>query len=125
MAKRLLFQERTVWSGVTGYLLTGEMARAFNVPEHQAGLLVQRVAHGSLAERLGLRGGHIPTVIGGEQLLVGGDILVAVDGIALGTRNAYDDIRRRLIGIRDRNGSLQVSVLRGGAIVNLTGNVDH
>ena len=125
MASRLLFQERTVWSGVTGYLLTGDMARAFNVPDAQAGLLVQRVAHGSLAERLGLRGGNLPAVVGGEQILVGGDIVVGVDGIAIGSRKAYEDIRKRLIEIRDRKGSLRVSVLRSGGVIALTGNIEN
>ena len=89
MARRLLFQERTVWSGVVGYLLTGDMARAFNVPESQAGLLVQRVARGSLAERIGLRGGNLPVVVAGEELLAGGDIVIGVDERGgLGTRNS-------------------------------------
>ena len=51
MARRLLLAEPAVWSGVEGYLLPGEMARVFNVPLTHTGLLVQRVAHGSPAER--------------------------------------------------------------------------
>ena len=124
-ARRLVFQERTVWSGVVGYLLTGDIARAFNVPDARAGLLVQRVAHGSLAERLGLRGGTLPALVAGEELLMGGDIVVSVDGIALGTRTAYEDVRKRLIEVRDGDGSLRVTVLRAGAIVDLTGNIEH
>jgi hypothetical protein len=41
----------------------------FNVPLTHTGLLVQRVAHGSPAERFGLRGGELPTVIAGEELV--------------------------------------------------------
>ena len=125
MARRLLFAEPTVWSGLEGYLLTGDMARVFNVPAAHAGLLVQRVARGSPAERFGLRGGDLPAVIAGEQLIVGGDIVLAVEGIALGEQNAYENIRRQMIEIRDRNGSLRLTVLRAGAIVELTGAVDH
>ena len=123
-ARRLVFQERTVWSGVVGYLLTGEIASAFNVPDRQAGLLVQRVAHGSPAERLGLRGGSLRAMVAGEELLLGGDIVVGVDGISLGTKSAYEDIRKRLIEIRNSNRSLRVSVLRAGVIIELTGNID-
>ena len=115
MARRLLFAEPTVWSGLEGYLLTGDMARAFNVPAARGGLLVQRVARGSPAERFGLRGGDLPAVIAGEQLTVGGDIVLAVEGIALGEQNAYENIRRQMIEIRDRNGSLRLTVLRAGA----------
>jgi serine protease Do len=125
MARRLLFAEPTVWSGLEGYLLTGDMARVFNVPVSHAGLLVQRVARGSPAERLGLRGGGLPAVIAGEKLIVGGDIVLAVEGIALGKQNAYENIRKRMIEIRDHSGSLRLTVLRAGVIVELTGTVNH
>jgi S1-C subfamily serine protease len=124
MARRL-FAEPTVWSGLEGYLLTEGMARVFNVPVAHAGLLVQRVAHGSPAERFGLRGGDLPAVIAGEEMIVGGDIVLAVDGVALGERDAYESIRKRMIEIRDHNGSLRLTVLRAGVIVELTATVDH
>ena len=124
MARRL-FAEPTVWSGLEGYLLTDEMARVFNVPVAHAGLLVQRVAHGSPAERFGLRGGDLPAVIAGEEMIVGGDIVLAVDGIALGGQDAYESIRKRMIEIRDHSGALRLTVLRAGAIVELTGAVDQ
>ena len=125
MARRLLFAEPTVWSGLEGYLLTEEMARVFNVPVGRAGLLVQRVAHGSPAERFGLRGGRLPAVIAGEELIVGGDIVLAIEGIALGGQNAYENIRKRMIEIRDQNGSLRLTVLRSGVSLELTGAVDQ
>ena len=124
-ARHLMIAEPTVWSGIEGYLLTGDLARAFNVPDARAGLLVQRVAQGSPAERLGLRGGNLPANFAGEELIAGGDIVLAVEGIALGAPNAYEDIRERMIEIRDRNSPLRVSVLRAGVIVDLTGNIDH
>jgi S1-C subfamily serine protease len=58
IARRLLLDEPSVWSGLDGYLLIGEAARAFNLPVgFEAGLLVQRVALGSPADQLGVRGG--------------------------------------------------------------------
>jgi S1-C subfamily serine protease len=125
MAGRLLLAEPTVWSGLEGYLLTEEMARVFNVPVGRAGLLVQRVAHGSPAERFGLRGGLLPAVISREELIVGGDIVLAVEGISLGEQNAYENIRKRMIEIREQNGSLRLTVLRSGVILELTGAVDQ
>ena len=35
---------------------------------------------GSPAEEIGLRGGTFPVVIGGEEFLLGGDVLVTVNG---------------------------------------------
>jgi serine protease Do len=123
MARRL-FAEPTVWSGLEGYLLTDEMARVFNVPVAHAGLLVERVAHGSPAERLGLRGGELPAVIAGEEMIVGGDIVLAVEGIALGEQDAYERIRKRMIDTRNHSGSLHLTLLRSGVIVELSGLVE-
>ena len=85
MARRLLFDEPSVWNGLEGYLLAGDVARAFNIPPRRTGLLVQRVAENSPAEQLGLRGGSLPARIGDEYLLLGGDVILAVDGIGLAT----------------------------------------
>ncbi|MGA0611657.1 hypothetical protein [Caldimonas sp. KR1-144] len=123
MAKRLLFDEPTVWSGLEGYLLAGELARALNVPAPGTGLLVQRVAHGSPAEMLGVRGGSVPVNVGEEQLTLGGDIILAVEGIALGEPEAYERIRRRLMDVRAAGQSLRMQVLRAGRVVELSGQV--
>ena len=123
MARRLLFEEPSVWSGFEGYLLAGDLARAFNLPAHRAGLLVQRIAHGSPAERLGLAGGSLPARVGDEFLLLGGDIILAVDGIEFGDAGAYENIRLRLIDRRKRGGDLSVTVLRAGEIIELAGAV--
>jgi len=120
MARRLLFEEPTVWSGLEGYLLTPDVAAVFNVPDQGAALLVQRAAEGSPAERLGLRGGTMPATIGQEELLLGGDIILAVEGISIGAPSAYELIRRRLIEIRASRGTVSVTVLRGGKSVVLT-----
>lgn len=44
------------------------------------GLLVVRVSPGSAAERAGLRGGNQQAYIGNEPIMVGGDLIVAIDG---------------------------------------------
>ena len=124
MARKLLFAEPTVWSGVDGYLLKGDMAQAFNVPG-RAGLLVQRVAHGSPAECFGLRGGGLPVLIGQEEFLLGGDIVLAVEDVALGSPNAYEEIRKKMIALREKDGVVRVTVLRAGATLELSGSVDR
>ena len=123
MARRLLLDEPSVWNGLDGYLLAGDLASAFNLPPRQSGLLVQRVAKGSPAEELGLRGGTLPVRIGDEHLLVGGDIVLAVDGIALGDPGAYETIRLRLIRVQTSGGALAVMILRGGRTLELSGTV--
>jgi serine protease Do len=122
VARELLFDRPTAWSGVEGYLLRGDLARAFNVPAPGVGLLVQRVAAGSPAERLGIRGGSLTATIEDEELVLGGDVIVAVQGIAFGSADAYQNIRRRLSAIPP-GGTIRLAVLRRGEIVEVAGAV--
>jgi S1-C subfamily serine protease len=122
VARELLFTRPTAWSGVEGYLVRGELARALNVPAPGVGLLVQRVAAGSPAERLGVHGGSVTATIEDEELVLGGDVIVAVQGIAFGSADAYENIRRRLSAVPP-GGSIRLAVLRRGEIVELTGAV--
>ena len=43
------------------------------------GLLVLQVAPGSGAEQAGLRGGHEPAYLGNQQIMLGGDLIIAID----------------------------------------------
>jgi len=121
MARRLLLEEPSIWSGLDGYLLTGELAHVFNLPA--AGLLVQRVARGSPAARLGLRGGLYRIAVGDEQLLIGGDVIIAVDGIPLAEPDAYQRIRRRLMDARASDGVIHLSVMRDGELNELAAGI--
>jgi serine protease Do len=124
MARRLLLEEPSVWSGLDGYLLDAEVGRAFNIPSPGTGLLVQRVASGSPADRLGVRGGYLPVRIGDEQVLLGGDIVMTVDGIEVGTQAAVEKIRKRMVAARADGSTLRFVVLREGQLVELTGAVE-
>ncbi|HVC46331.1 MAG TPA: trypsin-like peptidase domain-containing protein [Terracidiphilus sp.] len=44
------------------------------------GVLIQRVISGGAAERAGLRGGNQPAYLGNTQIMLGGDLIVAIDG---------------------------------------------
>jgi len=68
------------WLGITGVTLSPEVARAMDLPEDQQGVLVEEIAGGSPADKAGLRGSYKPVTIQGQQLLVGGDTIVAWDG---------------------------------------------
>ncbi len=123
MARRMLLEEPTLWSGLEGFLLSDDLARAFNLPV-TTGLLVQRVADGSPAQRLGIRGGSLPMRLGSDPLLLGGDVILAVADIKIGEPAARERIRQRIVDIRDSGRPLQVTVLRGGETVQLVGNAE-
>lgn len=125
ITRRLLLDEPSVWSGLYGFLLSQEAARAFNLPVgFDSGLLVQRVALGSLADLLGVRGGRFSAAFGGEELLLGGDVILTVEGIGVGGADAYDRIRRRMIELRAARGTVHVTLLRGGETLEFATTVN-
>jgi serine protease Do len=69
--------------GIVGLTLTPEIAQAMSLSSDQQGVLVSQVQNGSPADQAGLRGSSTPVVVGGQQLLVGGDVITAVDGLAI------------------------------------------
>ena len=66
--------------GIVGTTLTPAMAQAMDLSQDQAGVLVVQVQSGSPAAEAGLRGSSTEVTIDGQQQLVGGDVIVAVDG---------------------------------------------
>jgi len=122
MARKLLLEERSFWTGIEAYMLDGDLAAMFNLPQPH-GLLVLRVATGSPADKLGLRPGTTLAVIGDEPLILGGDVILEVMGVVVGEEGAYQRIREA-IGRLAGGGTVQVKVLRAGKIVDLTGWVN-
>ena len=93
--------------------MTGDLAKAFNVPQN-AGLLIQRVASNSPASRLGLKAGTLTAVVEGEKLIVGGDIILEAQGVPIMSgAKSYSVIRDRLTRLRSGD-RLTVTVLREG-----------
>ena len=99
---------RRPWFGVQGRALTPRLASALNLPV-QEGLLIERVEEGSSSDQAGLRGGRRRVLLGNFFLIIGGDILVSLDGRPIGS---HDDLVRLLADKRpgDRIG---VSFYRG------------
>jgi S1-C subfamily serine protease len=77
-----LLQTGTVhhaYLGLEAAPVTPSLSRAYNLPADY-GLIVQGVTPGSGAALAGLRAGRTPVVVAGESYLIGGDIVVAVNG---------------------------------------------
>lgn len=60
--------------------LTSEIAEAMDLSRYQTGVLVVEVTPDSPAEKAGLLGSFKAAEIGGQQIKVGGDVIVAIDG---------------------------------------------
>ena len=75
-AKQLLALEDRPWLGIDSIFLNREgLARLLQV-DREGGLLIQSVTPGSPAERAGLRGGSIPALLGEQEILLGGDLIL-------------------------------------------------
>jgi serine protease Do len=118
-AKKLLLERKSFWSGIDGTMLTGDLAAIFNLPE-PAGFLVKTVAQGSSAWDMGLTGGDKIATIGGQQIAVGGDVILTVDGMPVGSEDNVEKIRRRLAA-EPAGTPFKMKVLRAGKVVELTG----
>lgn len=117
MARRLLLEQRSFWSGVAGYFVMGKYAKIFNVPPPGEGMLIQYVAKDSPAARVGLQGGTMRATIEGENLVLGGDIVLAVEEIPFNIKN-YEKIREILSRL-DREDTISVKILRSGEQLEL------
>jgi S1-C subfamily serine protease len=65
--------------GIVGQALTRDLAEKYNLSTG-AGVLVQSVTNDSGAEKAGLQGGETEVVVAGETYVLGGDIIVSLDG---------------------------------------------
>jgi putative serine protease PepD len=100
--------------GASVVWIAGDYADALHLPT-AGGLLVQEVDAGSAAARAGLRGGRQEVQIGNAQLLVGGDLIMSIDGKAV-DRN--DAISRALASKRSGD-TLELAVFRGGRTITV------
>jgi S1-C subfamily serine protease len=106
-------QQRTqsgAWLGITGLDLAPEIAAAIDLPSDQAGVLVQDVESGGPAEVAGVRGGDEALTIGGQEVMVGGDVIVALNGDEVDTIQAL----RSLLQQANPGQSATLTVLRDG-----------
>jgi len=112
LAKKLLLEEKSAWTGVEGYHLKGALARGLNLPQPE-GILVERIAAGSPAQRLGLRPGRLKAHIDDEDLRLGGDAILAIQGIPIGAPDWRQKIRAADQQLAAGAG-VRIDVLRAG-----------
>jgi serine protease Do len=117
--KLLITTGGSFWTGVEGFFLTGELARALNLPQ-PAGILIQRVAEGSPGAALGLRPGTVVATIQDQKLLLGGDIVLEIGSIKVAEEAGIEDRIEQYLRSVGPGRPLNVKVLRGGSITTLT-----
>jgi len=119
VARRLMVDQRRAWLGVESVLIDGDLAAALHLPE-PAGLLVQSVAAGSIGDRLGLREGTMPATIGTLSMVMGGDIIIAVQGAPVSSGPAFLAAFNSALTRLTPGDTLAVTVWRRGKPVTLS-----
>jgi S1-C subfamily serine protease len=98
-----------VFLGVTGMTVTPDIAQAMDLGDQQ-GVLVVEVSPNSPAERAGLEGSDEPVSLNNEQLMVGGDVIIAVDG------QPIIAVEELVAAVRAKQGgdTLELTIIRDG-----------
>src|SRR6202453_626291 len=65
--------------GIVSFAIGPDLASQMGLAAN-SGMLIQRVLPGEAAERAGLRGGNEQAYVGNQPILLGGDLIVAIDG---------------------------------------------
>src|SRR5499433_201720 len=76
------------WLGMQGRAVDNDLGGVVRLPV-TPGYLVEVVYDGSPADRAGVRGGTLSVVVQGEEYLLGGDILTAIDNTPMRTHQDY------------------------------------
>ena len=129
-AKHLLLERKPFWSGIDGLVVTGAIAKALNLPQ-PAGVLVQRIGDGSIGSQMGINPGNLRATIHGMEILLGGDVILSVNNIAiidprsaqsLGSFTSDENYERIYNSVADLKPGdpLVVTVFRDGKVLKLT-----
>jgi len=117
LAQKLLLEKDIPWTGIDGKAIQGKMSRLLNLPQ-PAGLLVERVVFLSPFGMLGLKGGDIEAVIDNQKYVLGGDIILSINGIRFDTDS--DTLKKIADNIeKTSHNSIDLVVLRDGKLVTL------
>jgi serine protease Do len=114
VARKLLMGKDNFWSGMESVLISGNLAKALNVPQ-ETGLLVVNVSSKGKARELGLVGGYIKANIDGTEILLGGDIILSVAGITIEDTNSFFLIRKKIEEFVEGE-KIKITILRNGKI---------
>ena len=119
-ARQLLLERRSFWSGIEGLALTDDLADMLNLPRDSRGFAVKIVAKDSPAANMGIRPSTRVVRIDGQDVPLGGDIILSVEGIPVDPQHTAQ-LRERLSRVPP-GGAFKVKILRAGQVMELTGH---
>ena len=82
----------------------------------QGGVLIEQVQSGSPADQAGLQGSFTPVTIDGQEILIGGDVITAVDGTSVASVPELGELLQ-VAGIGEE---VNLTVIRDGKEISVT-----
>lgn len=116
-AKKMLFETSSLWTGFEGYFLDDRLAGILNLPQN-SGMLVQRVTDNSLASKMGLEGGYLKFNYLGDEIFLGGDIILNVLGTSCDSPHNFDSIKTQVNNLQ-KGQAVQMDILRKGKVIDI------
>jgi len=116
--RKLLLERNRRWYGLDLLLVTGSTAEALKVPQ-TGGFLVKQVVQDSVAGRMGLRGGDRIGILDGQKVVIGGDVLLSVQGIPVTSNTEMVQVLKMLETLQPGQ-DLRVTVLRDEKVQELS-----
>ena len=108
------------WLGITGKLVPDHIINLFAFPMAK-GFLVTHLDEGSPAQKAGLRAGTLNVVIDGEPWVLGGDIVLAVNGLDITTLEQFATILKTF----EIGQSVTLRLFRNGAYQDITATIEE
>lgn len=110
------YYDQHPWLGIVGVDMNYEIAKAMGV-NVTYGWLIVSVIPGGPADRAGLKGGDREVLIAGRAVVIGGDVIIGVDGHRV--RNS-DDLTTYLERNCRPGDKVKLEVLRDGRLLEIT-----
>lgn len=117
IASTLLLTRSAKYFGIDALMLPPELARILNVPQ-ESGWLVQHVVRNSPAHLAGVEGGYRLVEYEGEEILLGGDIILSVDEIKITSLESIQELMDYLDQVESAR-THKLKVLREGELTEL------
>jgi serine protease Do len=112
-----LYDGETIPASVDRISRMADVGLILNVPQ-ESGWLVQHVVKGSPADISGVKGGYRNMEYEGEEILLGGDIILSVDGIKITGMESVEAIMDHLDQLKS-SASHTIKVLSAGEQIDL------
>ena len=109
------------WVGIAGRDINPDLAKVLQLTDAR-GFLIVNVVEGSPADKAGLKGSSETKEIDGIEYLIGGDVVLSVDGNVV---RKIDDILIHLQRYKSVGDEMVLEILRDGRVTNFVVKLDE